>query len=135
MRKVVLGLAVLGVSACASARPVAFQGAAPEGALDCALGKATELGYYPLDGGRDAGFIRMARATEYTAGEVAQEATARLLTMGLAGSNRQKSEHITLTGAGGMLRVQLLGFDEQDNPVNPNKAAQDRARGILEACS
>lgn len=135
MRKLLAVLALALLTACASARPVAFQAPAPDGALDCALREATELGYYPLDGGKDAGFIKLARPTEYSAGDVAKEAGTRLMTLGLAGSNRQTMDHLTLTGAGGILRVQVVGIDEQDKVRDPDAASQERARTVLEACS
>lgn len=135
MRTMIALAASLSTLACSSARPVAFQAPAASDALSCALSEATALGYYPLEGGIGDGFIKMARPTEYTTGEAAQEVTARVLSVGLIGSNRQTMDHLTITGAGGILRVQVVGLDEQGEMVNADEAAVGRARAVLAACS
>lgn len=122
------------LASCAAARPVALQGPAPANALDCALAQAVQLGYAPLDGGVGSGFLRVMRRTEYTSGEVAQEAATRVLSAGLLGSNRQEAEHLTITGAGGILRIQAIGLDEQEKPVSPAASTLARAQQILTAC-
>lgn len=122
------------LTACASARPVAFQGPAPEGALSCALADATNRGFYPLEGGISDGFIRMARGVDYTAGDAAREVGTRLMTLGLAGSNRVTMDHLTLTGASGMLRVQILGLDENEKAAKPSPSGLTDSQAILAAC-
>lgn len=134
MHRYILPLLLLALPACSPARAVVFESPAPEGALDCALRTAVQMGFNPLDGGRDAGFIRLARPTEYTAGEAAQELTARMMSAGMMGSNRQIVEHVTLTGADGILRVQVIGVDEAGELMDPIGASRERARQILDAC-
>lgn len=125
---------IAGLTACASARPVAFQGPAPEGALACALAEATNRDFYPLEGGISDGFIRMARTFDRSAGDVGREVAARLLSGGLIGSNRLTLEHLTMTGAGGMLRLQIVGLDENDDAAKPSDQGLADSQAILTAC-
>lgn len=87
-----------------------------------------------MEGGTSGGFVKLARRADYTIGEGAREATSRVLTMGLAGSNRTEYDHLTMTGAGGFLRIQLVGVKENGDASRPTGPAQTAAAEILTAC-
>lgn len=134
MRKLIIpALVALTVPACGGGNRV-YSSPAPEGALDCALGKATEMGFYPLDGGTGDGFVKMARSVDYKVADAGKEAAARIMSFGLAGNNRTEMDHLTLTGAGGRLQVQILGVKE-DGTGSPSKQGDADAQAILDSCS
>jgi hypothetical protein len=56
------------------------------------------------------------------------------MSFGLAGSNRTEYDHLTITGAGGTLRIQALGEKENGSAAVPTQQAQADAQAILAAC-
>lgn len=127
----VLTLALVGCGA----KGKTYTAAAPEGALDCALAESSALGYYPLAGGRTDGFIKVAREIPWSGGAVAGEVATRVLSFGLAGSNRVTYDHLTLTGAGGTLRILAVGVRQDGSVANPTAEGEDHAQRIIGACT
>jgi hypothetical protein len=134
MRKVIVLASVLALTGC-GAKGKTFSGPAQEGALDCALGQSSALGYYPLDGGKSDGYIKVAREIPWTKGAVAGEAVNRLMSFGLSGSNRVEYDHLTLTGAGGTLRILAVGVRQNGSVDNPTPDGEKHAQDILGSCS
>jgi hypothetical protein len=92
------------------------------------------MGYYPIDGGKSDGYIKLAREIPVTAGAVAGEAAARLMSFGLSGANRVQYDHLTMTGAGGTLRLQLVGIRQNGSEDDPTSEGQTHAQDILASC-
>jgi hypothetical protein len=140
MRPILPALALLSLAACAGNPARIYSAPAPANALDCALGQAAALDFYPMDGvagtgASGGGFLRLTRRADYTRGEAAREVGARLMSFGLAGSNRTEYDHMTITGAGGTLRIQTVGEKEDGSAAVPTEQAQADAQAILGACA
>lgn len=133
MRRVALLAAVLASAACGSSA-LQLEAPAPDGALDCALDRVTALGWEPAEGGTSGQFLTLVRSIDYTAGDAGREVAARALTLGLAGSNRLERERMTITRAGGVLRIQLTGVYENGEAGEPSGEGREHAEGVLTAC-
>lgn len=134
MRRILPLVLTFALAGC-GAKGKTYTAAAPEGALDCALAESSALGYYPLAGGRSDGFIKVAREIPWTGGAVAGEVATRLLSFGIAGSNRVTYDHLTLTGAGGTLRILAVGVRQDGSVANPTPDGEQHAQTIMAACT
>jgi hypothetical protein len=122
----------LGLQACGG--PVVLAGRARPDALACALRQGAQLGYTPRAGGIADGYLRLESANAWTGADVAAEATTRVFTFGLAGTNRTVRDEINVVVAAGLLQVRATGFDEDGAPGEPSFRAQTDAEGIIAAC-
>lgn len=129
MRNLLAAVVLLALVGCAAPMRT-YTGPATADALDCALARATAAGFYPLEGGKSDGFIKLARKADTSAGRVA----ARIATLGMVGGDDAEMDHLTLTDAGGTLRVQVVGINDNDT-VKPTPQGDEHARAILAACS
>ena len=135
-RALVMLLSLVVLAACGSAHAVELAGPSParEQALDCAMGQAAENGFYPLEGGISDGYVRLARRVVPPSGKVWANIGLRLLTLGLVGMSYPEYEHLTLTGAGGTLRVPVVGIKRDGGPHKPTREGVQLAEQILAAC-
>jgi hypothetical protein len=131
---VVTGASLLMLAGCAKG-PTVVAAPAPGNALDCALRQAVQLGYQPIQGGVADGYIKFAQGNALTVGAAARETTMRVATMGIRGSNRIVENQLTVTHAGEVLRVQVVGLDRNRKATNPTGAAVADAEGMLAACA
>lgn len=128
MRKTT-GFAVLAVAFAAGCGNPArsYSAPAPANSLECALRTTAALGYNPVGGGVSSGYIKLARRHEASMGAAV---AARLPGVGEA----RRGDYITVTGAGETLRIELVGYDKNNNPVKPSSEAEGHAEAIISAC-
>jgi hypothetical protein len=100
--------ALLALVACT---PLQLEAPAPEGALECALDLGLQMGYEPVAGGTDSGFIRMERKD--------------------VGSIEQT---ITVTQVRGTMRIRAAGRLDEDEAVGPSGRTREDAERILAEC-
>lgn len=125
--------ALLLLASCA-AGPRTYSAPSISTGLDCALEQTAALGYEPVAGGTNDGYVRVARQASYTAGDVAKEAAARVATLGIKGSNRVTGDFLTITNTSNVLRIVATGRDEQNRATAPSKEAQSHAVSLIAAC-
>ena len=101
--------ALVGLAACT---PLQLEAPAPEGALECALDLGLALGYEPMAGGTDSGFIQLRRN--------------EMLGM---------DQTITVTVVRGTLRIQAAGRTDDDETMSPSGQTKEDAERILAECS
>lgn len=122
-------LAALASTACAGNPVRSYTAPAPANALDCALRITAGLGYTPVAGGVNDGFIRLARTTDRNIGG----AIASVMVPGR--SNPAKEDHITVTNAGTALRITLVGLDSDTKQTKPSDQADGHVQAIISGCA
>ena len=109
---------VVALGACA-AGPKVFAAPAPATALECSLKTAANAGFTPQRGGIADGYFVLQRAIGYTAGDAAKSSAVRLATLGVKGVNRSTGDELTVTSAGGTLRITAAAIDSTARPTIP----------------
>lgn len=129
-------LVALSVGACASpVRSYVSPSPEPATALSCALRTTAGLGYNPVAGGVNDGYIKFQRPVPNTGGEVAKEVGTRVMTLGMKGSVRPVMDYLTVTGAGNTLRITTVADGDNGKPVKASAQADGHVQAIIAGCS
>jgi hypothetical protein len=118
MRKsLILAAALPLLAACGGSIVRSYAAPAPADALDCSLRTMAGLGYTPIAGGKNDGYIRFARA--YQTGMIRKST---------------RYDHITVTSAGSQLRITVAGVDEDNKAIKGTEEALGHAQAIISGC-
>jgi hypothetical protein len=120
--------AAVAFSACAGNPARMYSAPAPANALACALRTTAGLGYTPIAGGVNDGYIRLARKSDSNLGG----AVAAAMIPGRR--NPAAFDHITVTGAGETLRISAVGVDSKEKPTNPSSESDGHVQAIIAGC-
>jgi hypothetical protein len=109
---------------------------APEGALDCAVEEAAELGYRKLEGEVEAGVVRMGKYIPPPPGRDLSEPDEELGDVVLTDfEDIPLQSQIRLSYSGGELRVQVLSEREPDLATRRTGDASEDAQRVLASCT
>jgi hypothetical protein len=110
--------ALLLAGACAGNPVRSIAAPAPADALSCSMRIMSGLGYTPIRGGVNDGYI----------------VYERTYTEGLMGRHTRRG-HVTATLAGDQLRVSTVGVDEKDKQMKASSETVGHAEAMISSCA
>lgn len=120
--------ACLAVAACAGNPARSYSAPAPANALSCALRTTAGLGYTPIAGGVNDGYIKLERKSDRNLGGAVAAAM-------VPGRRKPAAmDHITVTGAGETLRINAVGMTSDNKPTNPSTESDGHVQAIISSC-
>ncbi len=122
MRKMLVVLTILVAAGACTPGYRQYSAPAPENALDCALGQTSQMGYFPMAGGKADGYIKVQGPASPTMGERA------------ALGDAPETNHLTITNAAGQLRIRVDGITGKNAATKPSAKGDADAKAILSAC-
>lgn len=118
MRKLVAMAVVASVAACAGNPVRSMAAPAPAGSLDCTMRIMSGLGYTPVRGGVNDGFV----------------VYERTYNTGMLGRDLMRAT-VTATQAGDQLRVTAVAYDEKGRPKGSNSETLGHAEAMMSSCA
>lgn len=122
----------------ACSRPPQYVAPAPEGAVDCALQEAIEMGYRRMEGGGDASLVRVSQRPDPRPGEgtaPADPAPGTGQRLEVTEEDRPEENQLIFRHENGRLHIQVVSLAEGRPVERPMPAADSHARRILAACT
>lgn len=132
-----ISLLTLPLMMAACSRPPQYIAPAPEGALECAVSHALDMGYRRMEGEAEAGVVRVSQRvdplTQLPA--VAEPTPATGERLEPEEDQRKDENHLIFRQEGGRLHIQIVSIAEDRPTKMPAPAADEHARRILAACT